>query len=105
LAGEALLEPFALRCPNQANRLWNALEAFLTEGNVMATELVSNNAGQSVRMVPQRYLLQNNPDAAALLLVDDVQRRIELKRIIDDYGGPDAGVWRQLEQEATAWLA
>jgi hypothetical protein len=97
-----LLTKMASAEPYRAGRLVTALEEFIWNGMESGYRVVPEEGEGAVEIyiVPPRYVLAV-PDAAALLRVDHIGLRIEIIRVIEEYGGPsEQSQWMEIRRIA-----
>jgi hypothetical protein len=82
------LEMLAYHHPFKAARLIANVEAFVLTDTDLAHRIVVNGQVE-IYFVPPRYILVKEPDAAALIRVDQANRQVRVVRIVEEYGGPD----------------
>jgi hypothetical protein len=80
------LETLANNHPFVAARLITCLEEFVVTDTDLANRVVVIEQVE-IYLVPPRYVLLHVPDAAALVRVDHAQRKVNIVRIIEEYGG------------------
>jgi hypothetical protein len=95
----AELQEFADSHPVRAARLVDWLESCIA--NEASRERCFTDGKVDVYLVPPRFVLANLPDAAALVRVDHLTRKIDLIKIIAVYGGyNEAAEWEQVKKLA-----
>ena len=89
---------------SRANRMIDALEAFVRDGDDLGTEVVRRPATglreKAAFLTPSREVLRAVPDAAALLAIDYRAQTLRLAHIYEEYGGPDGPLWRDVVSRA-----
>ena len=93
------LERLANQHPARAGRLIDWLENCVINEASRDLCVVGENA--EVYLVPPRFLLSNLPDAAALMRVDHSNKKIELVKVMELYGGyGEAAQWDAITKVA-----
>jgi hypothetical protein len=93
------LQRLADNHPNRTAKLVDWLESCMT--NEASRELCITEGKVDIYLVPPRFVLENLPDAAALLRIDHLTKRIHLVKIIPVYGAyNEAAQWEEIKSWA-----
>lgn len=97
------LSNLANQAPHKFSRLVTALEDFIRDP-AQGTRICPVNdeeAKAEVYLTPPRFILHHLPDAALLVRLDHVERRIDVVEVVEEYGGAgEEAQWRLLEASA-----